>query len=164
MEKTGKIRRCSRRKQEVWYPTAGSLKGAMACKDFNVPEGINTDEEWAEIRPWLRPVLLSIVKSKKVLLEGVTFKNSPSWCLHPLSCEDFTVNNIMVINPWYSQNGDAIDLESCKNALIINSVFDAGDDAICIKSGKDEDGRRRGEPCQNVIVKIIQYCMDTVDL
>ena len=45
-------------KQEIWYPTAGSLKGAMACKDFNVPEGINTDEEWAEIRPWLRPVLL----------------------------------------------------------------------------------------------------------
>ena len=32
-------------------------------------------------------------------------------------------------------------------------MFDAGDDAICIKSGKDEDGRRRGEPCQNVIVK-----------
>ncbi len=125
----------------------------MACKDFNVPEGINTDEEWNEIRPWLRPVLLSFIKSKKILLEGVTFKNSPSWCLHPLSCEDFTVNNIMVINPWYSQNGDALDLESCKNALIINSVFDAGDDAICIKSGKDEDGRRRGEPCQNVIVK-----------
>ena len=81
----------------------------------------------------------------------------------PLSCEDFTVNNIMVINPWYSQNGDAIDLESCKNALIINSVFDAGDDAICIKSGKDEDGRRRGEPCQNVIGKTIQYCTDMAD-
>ena len=139
--------------ERIWYPTAGSLKGAMACKDFNVPEGINTDEEWNEIRAWLRPVLLSFVKSKKILLEGVTFKNSPSWCLHPLSCEDFTVNNIQVINPWYSQNGDALDLESCKNALILNSVFDAGDDAICIKSGKDENGRRRGEPCQNVIVK-----------
>ena len=44
-------------------------------------------------------------------------------------------------------------MESCKNALIINNIFDAGDDAICIKSGKDEDGRKRGEPCQNVIVK-----------
>ena len=139
--------------ERIWYPTAGSLKGAMACKDFNVPEGINTDEEWNEIRAWLRPVLLKFVKSKRILLEGVTFKNSPSWCLHPLSCEDFTVNNIQVINPWYSQNGDALDLESCKNALILNSVFDAGDDAICIKSGKDENGRRRGEPCQNVIVK-----------
>ena len=137
----------------IWYPTAGALKGAMATKDFNNPEGINTDEEWNEIRPWLRPVLLNIVKSKKVLLEGVTFKNSPSWCLHPLSCEHITIHNVKVFNPWYSQNGDALDLESCKNALIVNNIFDAGDDAICIKSGKDEDGRRRGEPCQNVIVK-----------
>ena len=138
---------------DIWYPTAGSLKGAMACKEFNNPEGIETDEEWNEIRPWLRPVLLNIVKSKKVLLEGVTFKNSPSWCLHPLSCEHITIKDVKVFNPWYSQNGDALDLESCNYALIIDNVFDAGDDAICIKSGKDEDGRRRGEPCQNVIVK-----------
>lgn len=138
---------------KVWYPTAGSLKGAMACKMFNNPEGIETDAGWEEIKPWLRPVMMNIVKSKKVLLEGVTFKNSPSWCLHPLSCEHITINNVKVFNPWYSQNGDAIDLESCKNALIVNSVFDAGDDAICIKSGKDEEGRKRGEPCQNVIVK-----------
>ncbi|WP_315087636.1 glycoside hydrolase family 28 protein [Bacteroides heparinolyticus] len=139
--------------KSIWYPTAGSLKGALACKDFNNPEGIETDEEWNEIRPWLRPVLLNIVKSRKVLLEGVTFKNSPSWCLHPLSCEHITINKVKVFNPWYSQNGDALDLESCKNALIINNIFDAGDDAICIKSGKDEDGRKRGEPCRNVIVK-----------
>lgn len=138
---------------DVWYPTAGSLKGAKACKEFNNPEGIETDEEWNEIRPWLRPVLLNIVKSKKVLLDGVTFKNSPSWCLHPLSCEHITIKDVKVFNPWYSQNGDALDLESCNYALIINNVFDAGDDAICIKSGKDEDGRKRGEPCQNVIVK-----------
>ncbi len=138
---------------KIWYPNAGALKGAMATTDFNVPEGIETDAEWDEIRTWLRPVLINIVKSKKVLLEGVTFKNSPSWCIHPLSCEHITLNDVKVYNPWYSQNGDALDLESCKNALIINSLFDAGDDAICIKSGKNEDGRRRGEPCENVIVK-----------
>lgn len=137
----------------IWYPTAGALKGAMATKEFNNPEGIETEAEWNEIRPWLRPVLLSIIKCKKVLLEGVTFKNSPSWCIHPLSCEFITLNNVKVFNPWYSQNGDALDLESCKNALIVNCMFDAGDDAICIKSGKNEDGRKRGEPCQNVIVK-----------
>lgn len=137
----------------IWYPTEGSLKGALACKEFNNPEGIETEEEWNEIRPWLRPVLLNFVKCKRVLLEDATFKNSPSWCLHPLSCEHITINRVTVSNPWYSQNGDALDLESCKNALIINSSFDAGDDAICIKSGKDEDGRRRGEPCENVVVK-----------
>ena len=58
-----------------------------------------------------------------------------------------------MFNPWYSQNGDALDVESCKNVLIANCFFDAGDDAICLKSGKDEDGRRRGEPCENVIVR-----------
>ena len=139
--------------KDIWYPSAGSLKGANACKDFNVPEGIETPEEWASIRDWLRPVLLSFIKCDKVLLEGVTFKNSPSWCLHPLSCTDFTINNIYVSNPWYSQNGDALGLESCNRVIIQNSSFDAGDDGICIKSGKDEDGRRRGEPCQNVIVR-----------
>ncbi|NDV66898.1 glycoside hydrolase family 28 protein [Bacteroides sp. 224] len=138
---------------KIWYPDAGALKGAMATKEFNNPEGIQSDREWGEIKTWLRPVLLNFNKCKKVLLEDVTFKNSPSWCLHPLLCEHITLNRVKVFNPWYSQNGDALDLESCKNALIINSTFDAGDDAICIKSGKDKDGRERGAPCQNVIVK-----------
>ncbi len=141
------------KKGDIWYPSEGSLKGAEACTSFNVPEGIETEEEWNSIRDWLRPVLVSFVKCRKVLLEGVTFKNSPSWCLHPLSCEDITVERICVSNPWYSQNGDALDLESCNRVLVTNCLFDAGDDGICLKSGKDEDGRRRGEPCQNVIIR-----------
>ncbi len=91
-----------------------------------------TSEEWEDMKSGLRPVLLSIVKSKKILLEGVTFKNSPSWCLHPLSCESLTLNDVKVFNPWYSQNGDALDVESCKNVLIANCFFDAWDDAICL--------------------------------
>ena len=45
----------------VWYPTEGSLKGAKATKQFNTPEGLTTEAEWDEVRPWLRPVLLSFV-------------------------------------------------------------------------------------------------------
>ena len=44
-------------------------------------------------------------------------------------------------------------LESCKNTLIVNSSFDVGDDAICMKSGKNEDGRARNMPTENVIVQ-----------
>lgn len=68
-------------------------------------------------------------------------------------CEDVTIRNLNVRNPWYSQNGDGLDLESCKNAVIYDNTFDVGDDAICIKSGKNEDGRKRGIPTENVIVK-----------
>ncbi len=138
----------------IWYPSKAALEGSiLSAGNFNVPRGVNTQEEWEYYRDWLRPVLLSFIKCNKVLLEGVTFKNSPAWCLHPLSCNDITINKVTVSNPWYSQNGDALDLESCNRALIINNSFDAGDDGICIKSGKDKDGRERGEPCQNVIVK-----------
>lgn len=136
---------------KVWYPNEGALKASILTGSKEKRE--ISDSEWEGMKRWLRPVLLSIVKSKRVLLEGVTFRNSPSWCLHPLSCEDLILNGVKVFNPWYSQNGDALDVESCKNVVVTNSLFDAGDDAICIKSGKDADGRRRGEPCENVLVK-----------
>ena len=138
---------------KVWYPDEGALKASVLMADWGNKRPDMDIKEWEKMKSWLRPVLLSIVKSKKVLLEGVTFKNSPNWCLHPLSCESLTLNDVKVFNPWYSQNGDALDVESCKNVLITNCFFDAGDDAICLKSGKDKDGRRRGEPCENVIVK-----------
>ena len=144
-------------KGDVWYPSQGALDGATVTKDFNVPDSeiVNADNHpgWESIRDFLRPVLLSFSECRTVLLEGVTFKNSPSWCLHPMMCEHLTVNNISVSNPWYSQNGDALDIESCTNVLVLNSTFDAGDDAICIKSGKNEEGRKRGIPTQNVIVR-----------
>lgn len=63
------------------------------------------------------------------------------------------MSDAKVFNPWYSQNGDGLDLESCNKALIVNNLFDVGDDAICIKAGKDKDGRDRNEPCRNVIIK-----------
>lgn len=96
--------------------------------------------------------MVSLVKCKNVWLNGVIFQNSPAWNIHPLMCENVLVEDVQVRNPAFAQNGDGIDLESCKNALIVNSSFDVGDDGICIKSGKDADGRKRGIPCENVIV------------
>jgi polygalacturonase len=97
--------------------------------------------------------MVSLISCKKVLLDGPTFQNSPAWNIHPLMCENLTVRNITVRNPWYSQNGDGIDIESCKNTIVHDCSFDVGDDAICIKSGKDKEGRDRGMPTENLIVK-----------
>ena len=63
------------------------------------------------------------------------------------------MKNITVRNPHYSTNGDGIDIEACENVLLTGSSFDVGDDAICIKSGKDADGRRHAVPCKNLIIK-----------
>ena len=138
-------------KPGYWVPSAGYAKGEQGA-NMNVPNA-KTDAEWQAIKRFLRPVMVSLVNCKNVRLKGVIFQNSPAWNLHPLMCENVIIEDVLVRNPSYAQNGDALDLESCTNALIINSRFDAGDDGICIKSGKDADGRRRGIPCENVVVK-----------
>ena len=83
--------------------------------------------------------------------------------LHPLMCENVLIEEVQVRNPSYAQNGDGLDLESCKNALIVNSTFDVGDDGICLKSGKDEDGRRRARSCENVVETDARCLKDMAD-
>jgi polygalacturonase len=139
-------------KKESWYPSEQYIKGNQNA-DQNVRADLKTKEDFEAIRDFLRPVMVSIQNSRRVLFDGPVFQNSPAWNIHPLMIEDLIVRNVTVRNPWYSQNGDGLDVESCKNVLIENSSFDVGDDAICIKSGKDKDGRDRGVPCENIIVK-----------
>ncbi len=136
---------------KIWYPSEKS-KAGDSRDNFNVPD-FNNREAFEQVKDFLRPVMVSIKECKKVLLDGPTFQNSPAWNIHPLMSEDVTIRNLTIRNPWYSQNGDGLDLESCKNVVIYNNTFDVGDDAICFKSGKNEDGRRRGMPTENVIVK-----------
>lgn len=141
------------KRDDYWFPSEGSLKGEkLAESNLNVPVGELTEEGWLEIKDFLRPVMVSLINCKNVLLEGVLFENSPSWNIHPLMCENLIVDNVFIRNPSYAQNGDGIDIESCKNVVMVNSTLDVGDDAICLKSGKDEDGRKRGKPTENVIV------------
>ena len=139
-------------KGDVWYPDSTSFRGSVVSDAFNVPQGLQTDEEWEAVKTYLRPVLIGLKDCENVLLEDCLFQNSPCWNIHPLMCKNVIINNIKVRNPWYSQNGDGLDIDSCENVLLVNSSFDVGDEAICIKSGKDEDGRRRARPCRNLIV------------
>jgi len=137
---------------KLWYPSEKSVKGSQT-KNAGVITAGKTAKDYEDIKDFLRPNLLVFNGCKSVLLQGVTFQNSPAWCLHTLLCDQLTVQNINVKNPWYAQNGDGIDIESCTNVLVEGSTFDVGDDGICIKSGRDEAGRKRGKPTANVLVR-----------
>ena len=133
----------------VWFPDEGYKKARATAGTLNKPSD-ELDEQ--EIKTFLRPVLVSLRECERVLLEGVTFQNSPCWNLHPLWCRDLIIKDITVRNPHYSANGDGIDIDACDGVILTGSSFDVGDDAICIKSGKDEDGRRHGRGCRNLII------------
>lgn len=131
-----------------FFPSEG-YKCALANASFNVP---NAPMDETFIKLFLRPVMIGLQNCENVLLEGVTFQNSPSWNIHPVFCKNVIVKDITVRAPFYAQNGDGIDVDACENTLILNSTFDVGDDAVCVKSGKNEDGRRHAKPTRNLIV------------
>ena len=137
----------------LWFPSKKALEGDALNLNSILMQGKElTDDQWLSIKDYLRPVMVSFVECKNILLEGVLFENSPGWNIHPLLCENIIIEGITVRNPSFAQNGDGLDLESCKNAIIVNTSLDVGDDAICIKSGRDAFGRKRGRPTENVLV------------
>ena len=137
---------------KTWYPSESYKFGATSGADQNVSTWARTVEDFERMHDFLRPVMVSIHHCENVLLEDVTFQNSPCWNIHPAMCTNLIVNNITVRCPDYAQNSDGIDIESCRNVSVTNSRFDVGDDGICIKSGKDQAGRDRGIPCENILV------------
>lgn len=100
---------------------------------------------------YLRPNFLQTINCKNILLENVTFKDSPMWFLHPVLSENITVRGVTVVGN--GPNNDGLDPESCKNVLIEDCFFNTGDDCIAIKSGRNDDGRRINIPSENFVIR-----------
>lgn len=99
-----------------------------------------------------RPPLCQIRDSKNVSISGITLRNSPFWNTHVLYSENVTINDVTVENPADAPNGDGIDIDSSQRVRISDTYINAGDDAICIKSGKNAAGRAVGEPASEITV------------
>ena len=101
---------------------------------------------------WDRPRMINLYNCTNVLIRDITIRNSPSWNVHPVYCENVTLDNLTILAPARSSNTDGVDPDSCRNVRISNCHIDVGDDCIAIKSGYDQDGRRVGIPCENILV------------
>jgi len=100
---------------------------------------------------YLRPQFIQPYRCKNLLIEGITIKNSPMWEIHPVLSCNITVRNVTIVS--HGPNNDGCDPESCTDVLIEKCSFDTGDDCIAIKAGRNQDGRRVGVPCENVIIR-----------
>jgi polygalacturonase len=139
-------------KGTTWYPGSEVMTGGKVVEALQKRNSLKL-EEYEPAHQFLRPKMLRLIGCKKVLLEGVTFQNPPNWTLNPVLCEDVSILNVQVRNLPTAQNSDALDLESCRRAVIRNCTFDVGDDGICLKSGEDAAGRRIGVPTEDVLVE-----------
>lgn len=139
----------------IWLPTESIYQVcAEGEPDVNAP-GADTEallKAAAEHYDYYRPVMVSIVKCDRVLIENVTLQNSPAWNVHPLFTTNLTIRNANIRNPYHAQNGDGLDLESCSKVHIHDVQFDVGDDAICMKSGKNAIARKIPVPTEDVYI------------
>ena len=121
---------------------------------FEAPaKGIPVEKRvFGTVEDGVRPPFVQFFRCKNVLLEGFTIKRSPSWCLHPVYCENLIVRKLRVLTRGIP-NGDGIDPDSCKNMLIEHCYFDTGDDCVILKAGRDEEAWEIGIPCENIVVR-----------
>ncbi len=134
----------------IWLPSESIYQGYQAGEpDVTDPEAL---DKAAPYYDYYRPVMVSLVKCDRILIEGVTLQNSPAWNVHPLFCTNLTIRRAVIRNPYYAQNGDGLDLESSQKVHIHDVQFDVGDDAICMKAGKNEVGRRISVPTEDVYI------------
>ncbi len=136
----------------VWWPSQGAMSGEPLARHLRSLPSQPRISDYSKARDYLRPSLVKLVECDNVLFDGPTFQNSPSWNIHIAFCRDVTIRNISVFNPWYATNGDGLDIESSRNVNIHNCTLDVGDDAICLKSGKDAEGRSLNRPCENILI------------
>jgi len=114
-------------------------------------EGVPVEQRVFGAGRWLRPSMIQPFDCNQVLIEDITIMDSTFWVVHPVLCSNVTVRGIKVES--MNSNNDGCDPDSCSDVLIENCDFHTGDDAIAIKSGRDQDGWKVGRASENIVIR-----------
>ena len=137
---------------------AGALTG-IGVEDVRIigegaVDGCAQQGDWwvepKKMRVAFRGRLFYLRNCRNITVQGITFRNSPSWNLHPAFSQDLSFLNVRVEAPADSPNTDGFDPESCDGIRMLGTVFSVGDDCIAIKSGKIYMGQKYHTPCRNI--------------
>lgn len=129
-------------------PHMESLKRLYNLSAKNIPV---TDRQMVNDTANLRPQFVQFNRCENIVLEGISITNSPFWTIHPYLCKNMVIRNIKVYA--HGHNNDGVDPEMTQNLLIENCTFDQGDDAIAIKSGRNQEGWRIKVPSKNIVIR-----------
>lgn len=136
-------------------PESNNELRKMGAQGVDVEErkfGEASGEPGVALDGYIRPNFVVFMNCDRVLLEDFEINNTPAWQVQPVYCNYVTVRGLHLNCPT-SPNSDGVDPDSCKFVLIENNKFNTGDDCIAIKSGRNEDGRRVGIACENIVIQ-----------
>lgn len=102
------------------------------------------------VREWRPAQMLFFFRCTQVRLDGVRLINAPYWTVYLFCCTDVHVQGLTIENPADTPNSDGIDVVSCRNVVISNTIMRTGDDCLVVRTRNrrlDAD-----PPCENVTV------------
>jgi polygalacturonase len=102
--------------------------------------------------PYGRGRLIEPMYCNNFTIQGIKVINPPFWGIHPYACSNVLIENVVFSAPITSPNTDGIDPDSCSHVVIRNFTASCGDDAIAIKSGKNEYGRNFNMPSYDITI------------
>ena len=140
--------------EDIAIAGRGTIDGQGAAFRDNIPSEEDRDKTIAGLREPSRyvpqtiyvnrPYVIRLISCRKILVEGITLRDSPMWMQHYLDCDFLEVRGITVYNH-VSRNNDMIDIDCCREVIVSDCFGDTDDDALTLKS-------TAGRPTENVTV------------
>jgi polygalacturonase len=81
-----------------------------------------------------RPRLVMFFKCRNVRLEGASFVDSPCWTVWLMKCERVGIHRVKVYGDQRMINNDGIDMDSCRDVTVSDSIFKTSDDCLVLRS------------------------------
>lgn len=97
------------------------------------------------------PSIFEPIDVKNLTLKNFTVRYQRMWSIHMTYCDNVHVDGVIIRTS--QANGDGIDVDSTTRVLIENCDIEAGDDAICLKSGRGMEAVRIGRPTNDVLIR-----------
>ena len=80
-----------------------------------------------------RPMLVRLVRSRNIVLRGVTLTRPAAWTCNLYQCRRVRIEGVS-IDAHVNSNNDGIDLDGCRDVQIRRCRINSGDDAVCFKT------------------------------
>lgn len=116
--------------------------GILAANEFKLAK----DKGASNVKAYgTRSDLISLSHIDNIYLgDGLSFENPAQQTIGITNCNDVVFNNAL-IKTFDLNNGDGIDFDS-KRLIVMNSVFDTGDDDINFTAGKGAEAEKDRKP------------------
>lgn len=96
-----------------------------------------------------RPRIILLIESKAFTLAAFTIRDSPTWTIHLLGCEQVHISGLVIRNGMDVPNCDGIEIDHCRDVRIHDCDIAAGDDCLVLKTSRNFN---QFGPCERVTI------------